>query len=103
MVDIGEIDIMGVRKDGGVELSIVCVRKLEGTPEMQKKLMDKIENYLNYINSKEFKSEFGNKTKEEVFIILKCEEKPDDIMFQLFEKIKPWTMENNATFLVSIE
>ena len=57
---------------------------------MQQKLLDKIDNYLNYINSKDFKKEFGKKTKEQqVSIILTCKERPDDVMYQFFERRKP--------------
>ena len=49
--DINSIDIIGVRNDWEIDLFIVFSGKLEDSVEQQTLLLDKIENYLVYLNS----------------------------------------------------
>jgi len=57
--DLGSIDVIGARKDG-VDLLIVASSRLDGSPQHQKLVLEKIATYLDYINSPEFHDEFGN-------------------------------------------
>ena len=106
MMDVGpldSLDLMGARKDGGIDLVIVTVGKFQGTSEEQKNLLNKIQNYLNYISSKEFMKEFGKPLKERVEIKLKLESEPNPIIYQLEKKIVPWVEGFNASFTIEIE
>lgn len=58
--------------------------------------MDKIENYLGYINSEEFEKEFGKLNSENIVIKIKCVDEPDSIIKELFKNIGLWVTENNA-------
>ena len=49
--DINSIDIIGVRNDWEIDLFIDFLGKLEDSVEQQTLLLDKIENYLVYLNS----------------------------------------------------
>jgi hypothetical protein len=49
--NLGSIDFLGARNDGGVDLFIVASSCLDGSPEHQKLLLDKIRGYLSYIGS----------------------------------------------------
>ena len=49
--DINSIDIIGVRNDWEIDLFIVFSGKLEDSVEQQTLLLNKIENYLVYLNS----------------------------------------------------
>jgi GTPase SAR1 family protein len=96
--NIHAVDILALRKDGkGVELYIIASGHLDDSPETQTTLLDKIENYLSYINSYEFSNEFGKLNPENIRIILKCMEEPDPLIRELFKKIVPWVQENNAS------
>jgi hypothetical protein len=98
------LDVMAVRKDGkGVDLIIVSSGSLDGSPETQKLLLDKIENYLGYINSVEFTKEIGKFEAKNIIIRLSCSEKPDTIIMELIKKIIPWVEENGARFEVEIK
>lgn len=91
------LDILGVRKDGkGVDLVIATSGHLDSSASTQELLLDKIQNYLGYINSLEFKEEFGKLEPENVLIKLNCIDEPDPIIKELFKKIVPWVEENNA-------
>ena len=106
MCSIGEtdkLDLMAKRKDGGVDLFIISTGQLEGSPEMQTAIMDKLENYFGYINSKEFRKEFGKLSKKQISVILQCEIAPDQTILELVEKIKPWAEDNNCSFSLSIK
>jgi|SRR5688572_14512035 len=94
--NIDNLDIVGKRKDGGVDLVIVASSKLDGSPEHQRLLLAKIESYLAQLNTPGFQAEFNHPRPEQVNIILSCNEAPDPIVLQLVEKSKPWVEENNA-------
>lgn len=95
--NINAIDILAERNDGkGVELYILPSGKLDSSPETQTLLLDKIENYLTYINSNEFSNEFGKLDSENIKIILECKEEPEFLIKELFKKINTWVEENGA-------
>ena len=95
--NINALDILAVRKDGkGVELVIVTSAHLDSSAITQELILDKIQNYLGYINSEEFENEFGKLSPENILIKLKCIDEPDPLIKELFRKIVPWVEENNA-------
>ncbi|MFL0267408.1 DUF6572 domain-containing protein [Candidatus Clostridium radicumherbarum] len=95
--NVNNIDILGVKKDGkGVDLIIVTSKHLDSSPTTQELLLDKIENYLGYINSGEFEKEFGRLDPVNIVIKIKCIDEPDPLMKELFKKIDLWVTENNA-------
>jgi len=85
-------DIVGVRQDGGVELFIVASGPLTAEPQIQKLLLDKVEAYLGYINSDEFKAEFENPPADRTTIIISCYGSVDPVIPELVERTKPWVM-----------
>lgn len=95
--DVNNLDILGVRNDGRVELVIISTGGLDDSAETQSALLDKIQNYLGYVQSGEFTSEFGYLPKEKVHIILKVDEPLSVLHEQLLERIVPWVSENGAT------
>jgi hypothetical protein len=95
--NINNIDILGVRQDGkGVDLIIVTSKHLDSSTSTQELLLDKIENYLGYINSEEFEKEFGKLDPENIVIKIKCVDEPAPIIKELFKKIDLWVTKNNA-------
>jgi len=101
--NIDKIDIMAKRKDGGIDMFIISDGSLDASPETQTKLMDKIQNYLGYINSNDFKNEFGQLQPEQISIILQCEYKPDEIIYKLFDKIKEWVKNSGAYIEMTVK
>ena len=94
--NLDRVDVMGWRKDGGVDLAIVASGPLTAEPEIQKLLLDKVEAYLGYINSDEFKAEFENPPADKTTIIISCYGSVDPVVLELVERMKPWVEENNA-------
>jgi hypothetical protein len=102
--DLNSIDVIGEPKDkSGVILCITTSGHLDSSARTQKLLLDKIENYLGYINSEEFKGKFGALNAEEIVIRLKCLDKPDPMIMKLCSKIVPWVEENGARIEMEIK
>lgn len=101
--NINNIDVFGIRKDGGVDLVIVSSGKLDESAETQKLLLDKVENYLGYINSREFHVECPQATADNTYIILQLSEEPSELISELIMKIIPWVAEYHAKFVVKIK
>lgn len=103
IVNPNNIDILGIRKDGGVDLKIISSGELDDSESTQKLLLDKIENYLGYISSDEFRQECPDASAQNTYIILQLSEKPPALISELVTKIIPWVAEYGATFTVQIE
>jgi hypothetical protein len=95
--DVEAIDVVGSRRDGGVDLVIVTSSHLEGSSETQKLLLAKIESYLAQINGHEFEAEFGTPSPERIRIIVNCVDEPSESIRDLVERCREWTTENNAS------
>jgi hypothetical protein len=94
--NLDQIDLLAPRHDGGVDLIIVASSRMDGSPEHQKLLLDKIQGYMAYVNSAEFKAEFGNPPADKVEIVVSYKHEPHPAMLMLLEKCKPWIEKNNA-------
>ena len=57
--DLHKIDIMAETKTGEVLMVLVCNGFIDGSPETQKALLDKMEGYLNHTQSEKFQKEYG--------------------------------------------
>lgn len=98
--DANSIDIIGKRLDGGVDLYIISSGAIDASPETQTLLLDKVENYLGYICSEEFKKDFPDVRTDMVSIVFELDEKPPRELLMLCERIVPWTKDYGVTFLV---
>jgi len=56
---VDSIDIIGVRKDGGIDTIIVCPTCLDDSNETLHALRTKTQTYLRQISSKEFIAQYG--------------------------------------------
>lgn len=94
--DIEIVDIVGKRNDGGVDLFIVTSSRLDASPETQQLLLDKIQSYLEQLNTDGFQTEFNDPTPENTRIVLLCDERPDTAIEELVTQAMPWVEDNNA-------
>lgn len=99
-MDINVIDIIGERVDGGIDLYIVISDAIEESEELQTQLLDKIENYLAYINSSELKKDFPCVAAENVYIKLKFLQKPSEALLEWLHEIKTWVNSNGTNLLI---
>ncbi len=98
--DLSLIDIMysEPEKDCSV-LVLVSVGYVDGDPETQKDLLDKMEGYLTHIQSDVFKRDYP---QSKVYIDVKFEEKPNQLILDLLYKCQNWCKENGATLRILI-
>ena len=61
--DLDKIDILAETKTGEVLMVLVCNGFIDGSPETQKALLDKMEGYLNHTQSEEFQKEYGGSAR----------------------------------------
>lgn len=101
--DLEHIDLMGRRRDGGIELYIIPPDKMDDSAETQESLLDKVERYLGYIRSQEFFEEFGSMMAGQIWIVLKLPEEPSYILKELCQRIIPWVEDNGAKFRVVVD
>jgi hypothetical protein len=68
--NLDRFDVVGVRKDGGVDVVISCAGPLDDSPETLWLLWQKVRNYLGEIASEAFRSEYGSGP---VRILISCQ------------------------------
>ena len=81
--DLDKIDILAETKAGEVVMVLVCNGFIDGSPETQKALLDKMEGYLNHTQSKEFQKEYGGWL---VILRVILDQKPDERILALLSK-----------------
>jgi hypothetical protein len=52
--NLGAFDILGVRKDGGIDAAIVAATAIDGSTETLRSLTTKVRNYVTELTSPEF-------------------------------------------------
>lgn len=85
--DLNSIDIMAETKKGKVVLGLFCNRFINGEPETQTALLDKMEGYLKHIKSKEFQNEYPNYP---IILRIIFIERPDQLILDLLHKCHVW-------------
>lgn len=85
--DLHKIDILAESKTGEVVMVLVCNGFIDGSPETQKALLDKMEGYLNYTQSEEFQKEYANWS---MILRVTFDEEPDQFVVSLLSKCQPW-------------
>lgn len=99
-MDTNSIDIIGKIVDGGIDLVIIVPDVLEDSEELQSQLLDKIENYLNYIKGAEFKKDFPGIGSDNIFIKLKLRVEPSERLLKWLDEIKRWVESSGVKLLV---
>ena len=99
-MDTNSIDIIGKRVDGGIDLVIIVPDGLENSEVTQTQLLDKIENYLKYVNSEEFKKDFPEVISEKVSIKLKMTIEPSERLLKWLDEIGSWVESSGVKLLV---
>ena len=86
--DLQKIDILAEKRENNeVLMVLVCNGFIDGSPETQKVLLDKMEGYLNHTKSEEFQKEYANWS---VILRVTFDEEPDQLILALLNKCYPW-------------
>lgn len=86
--DLHKIDILAEKRETSeVLMVLVCNGFIDGSPETQRALLDKMEGYLNHTQSEEFQKEYANWS---AILRVTFDEKPDQRIVALLSKCQPW-------------
>ena len=70
--DLEGVDIIGKRKDGGVDLAIAVSQPLDGSAETLDAIRQKIGYYLGVIDLPEFQAKMGHPPRDRTTVVLSC-------------------------------
>jgi hypothetical protein len=98
--DLSVIDVNAVKEGGGANLYIVIAQPLRADRRSLERLMRKLEVYLGFVNSEQFKAESGIASAENTNIIVRIHPDSDAVAFDLLERNRQWVRSNNATLVV---
>ncbi|GEM_PF-456087 len=85
--DPGRIDILAETKAGEVLMILVCHGFIDGAPETQKALLDKMRGYLNHTQSGKFRETYADWP---VILRVAFNEIPDQRVMALLSRCLPW-------------
>ena len=80
-------------------LVLVAAGHIDGSKETQTDLLDKMEGYLNHIQSEEFKKDYP---QENVYIDVCFDDIPDVLITDLLFECQNWMKENGAILRLKI-
>lgn len=93
--NLDHIDILGRRKDGGIDLVIVVSGPLENTTDHLECVRAKIQTYIHEISSPEFSEQFPNNSTSRQ-ILLATEHPIDQAVLTLIDSLRRPAAEANA-------
>lgn len=99
---IDSIDIIAVKKDGSVVLSIISVGYLDASEYTMERIIDKINTYISFIHDGDFETEFGQASFEKTHIVLNCNTQPNLAVLDLIDSIKDQVKDKNASLSIDI-
>ena len=86
-------------KAGEVVMVLVCNGFIDGSPETQKALLDKMEGYLNHTQSEEFQKEYGGWP---VILRVTLGREPDEHILALLSKCPAWAADYGVKLEIEI-
>ena len=97
---IGEIDLYGIKENGGAELAIIIASPLDGGEYSQSRLLAKLDLYILFIASEEFKAEAVPATLKNTTVAVQIHPDSAPEIFELLERCRPWLEVNSAILRV---
>lgn len=94
------IDVTISLASGGAKYLLVIEQPLAGDERSQKRLLRKIERYLNDFHSADSKQKFGRPQPDRMKIHVHIHPASDPAIFELLEKCKDWTRDNSVSLVV---
>ena len=98
--NLGVIDINTVKKGGGSDLFIIVAEPLQGDRRSLERLLRKVEVYLEFLTTEDFRCQSGVPSTENTNIIVKLHPDSNPKAFELLERNKQWVRNNNATLVI---
>jgi hypothetical protein len=98
---LGALDVMATKKDGGADLVIVVASPLMADERSQNRLLEKMEGYLSFINSDEFRSEAGSPNPDNTHLVVKLHPGSSPAIHDLLKRSESWVLKGNASLKVA--
>jgi hypothetical protein len=86
--DVNTVDVVGVRKDGGLDMVISVTGPIDGSPLTLVKLETKIRNYIKGATSEAFLGQYGRRVGVPVTILISCVHHITEPARDLIEKLR---------------
>lgn len=93
---LDSIDLVGARKDGGVDLMIVASQPLDDTAETCALIREKVGNYLDIIELEEFQAEMKHPPRDKIRIIISCEHPIHETAMAVIDECKNTAAQRNV-------
>lgn len=97
---LSNLDFIGKLRTGGAELVMMIFDPLAADERSQRRLLRKFDNYLGFIASPDYLSEFGVPDPSNTRVVVQIDERSDPIVFELLRRCEPWVRECRATLAV---
>lgn len=91
--DVDTVDIVGVRKSGGVDLVISATAALDGSPATLSLLETKVTNYMRAALSEDFLKHYGCSEGAPVTIHISCAHPVAEAAHELIRKLREMAAE----------
>jgi hypothetical protein len=99
---LGALDVMSIKKGGGADLVIVVASPLMADERSQNRLLEKIEGYLSFIGSQEFRSEAGEPSPDNTQVIVRLHPDSAPAIHDLLARTESWVRNGNASLRVAL-
>ena len=103
IADDGNVDIVGKRRDGGVDLVVVVSGFLGSSESEQAILRSKLQSYLDAVYSEEFQLEFGTPSLERTRVLISCAVPPAEEIAVLVEQLSPYFREQAVSLQLAVQ
>jgi len=94
--DVDTIDVVGVRKDGGLDLAIAVDAPLDASPSTLSFLEAKIRNYIKAAQSEAFLTHYGCSLGVPVTIYVSCAHPIAEAARDLIERLKELALQDGV-------
>ena len=98
--NLAVIDIVGKRRDGGVDLVIIIASPLSADARSIFRLSRKLDGYLQEINSDTWRQEYPDATAESTQIIVKWHPDSDPVIPRLLSAYGDWMKSQGAVLVI---
>jgi hypothetical protein len=98
--NLGVVDVNTVKVGGGSDLFIIVATPLQAEPYSLKRLLRKVEAYLEFIKSDVFIKESGFATPDNTRIVVKLHPDSAPVARTLLECNVQWVLNNDATLVI---
>ena len=94
------IDVYGKKKGGGATLGLVIASPISADARSIYRLFRKLNGYLNYISSSEYKDECGVPNPDTTQIVVNAHTALDQRVIDLLNSISPWVRQQQASLKI---